>query len=361
MDDATLARVLAGIESDNNDGNSATAAWAEILSATRHDARELQGAFEREYNALHEHGPDASGRQAARIERLLTQLPPSTVRNAAQWITGDNNLDDGLVDDDLADEWTEPDAIQYSTSGDDGSKTGWVTIGGVRGADGKKHGGVPVKISGGKIVSGPARLRGKKLSSFGKDKPPDSRLDAAVRSAAKEHRLPRGELRDAVHFVHSEKLRAHQERESAKAAARRKTGLTAGDISRLANAGHDYASAHKAGGATGAKFSHFDEVAQEVAREHPHLGLGDPNEKSADFASRLWNVLAEGKRDAPAKHHAEVIDEAVSLLKSARPSKADRQRYEEMNAIPFSTAGGSRRTRGRLDAPYRRLTKLLRR
>ncbi len=335
-----LARILAGIESDDNDGNSATAAWAEILSGTRHESRELQGAFEREYNALHDRGPDTTGARAARIERLLAQLPESTVLNAAQWITGDDDLggDDDYPPDVAGDDGNvDPDAIQYSASGDEGSKTGWVTIGGAAGADGKRHGGVPVKISGGKIVSGPARLRGKTLASFGKDKPPDSRLDAAVRKASKEHRLPRSDLRDAVHFVHSEKLRAHQERESAKAAARRKTGLTAGDISRLSNAGHDYASAHKAGGATGNKFAHFDEVAQEVAREHPHLGLGDPDEKSADFASRLWNVLAEGKRDAPAKHHSEVIDDAVNLLKSARPmKKADKQRYEEMQAIPFS-------------------------
>lgn len=326
-----LARVLANLD---NRGDAATAetlvevfaAWAEVLNSAHHSARDLYDRFAREYDAVREHGPDATGRQAARIERLLGQLSPAAVEAAAGWLDESDDDRGRLEDDDF-----DPDAMQFADSGEQ-----WITIGGVEGADGKKHGGAPVLIRGGRIVDGPARLKGKKLSSFGEKAKPDSRLDAAVRAAAKEHRLPRGDLRDAVHFVHSEKLRTHQEREAAKAAARSKTGLTAGDISRLANAGHDYASAHKAGGATGAKFSHFDEVAQEVAREHPHLGLGDPDEKSTDFASRLWDVLAEGKRDAPAKHHPEVIDEAVSLLKSARPSKADRQRYEEMAAIPFS-------------------------
>lgn len=41
---------------------------------------------------------------------------------------------------------------------------GWITIGGHRGADGKKHGGTPVKIKGGKITHGPAALAGKASS-----------------------------------------------------------------------------------------------------------------------------------------------------------------------------------------------------
>lgn len=49
--------------------------------------------------------------------------------------------------------------MQFST--DDSGH--WITIGAVRGGDGKRHGGTPVKIVGGKIVSGPKRLRGKSI------------------------------------------------------------------------------------------------------------------------------------------------------------------------------------------------------
>ena len=109
--------------------------------------------------------------------------------------------------------------------------------------------------------------------------------------------------------------------------------MPSGAISRIANAGHDYSSAHKIGGVTGEKLKHFDEYAQEVAREHPELGLGDPDDPHANFSEGLWNILAEGKRETPAKHHPDTIEEAVNLLKSSmkyQPSDED--------AVPFSIA-----------------------
>jgi GNAT superfamily N-acetyltransferase len=220
------------------------------------------------------------------------------------------------------------DAKQFSTS----SESGWITIGGHRGPDGKKHGGTPVKISGGKITAGPKHLTGKTLKGLAKVKP-HAELRRAVKSAAKEHDLPERDLHDAVEFVHSERAKIHGEREAAKESARKKTGLTAGDISRVANAGHDYSSAHKVGGATGDKLRHFDEYAQEVAREHPELGLGDPDDPHANFSEGLWNVLSEGKLETPAKHHPDTIEEAVNLLHSAR-----KYQPSEEDAVPFSIA-----------------------
>lgn len=194
-----------------------------------------------------------------------------------------------------------------------GTDTGSITIGAHRGDDGEKHGGARVKISGGKITHGPPALAGKTLRGLSKTKP-HAELRRAIDKAHKEHGFEKRDIADAIEFVHGERKRTHDEREAAKEQARKLTGLSAGDISRLANSGHDYASGAKAGGLTGQKLAHFDEFAQELARNHPELGLGDPDDSRADFGRRLWDVLQEGKREAPAKHHQDTVDEAVQLL-----------------------------------------------
>lgn len=189
----------------------------------------------------------------------------------------------------------------------------WITIGAHRGEGGKSHGGTPVKISGGKITHGPPALAGKTLRGLFKTKP-HTELKRAVNNAHKEHGFEKKDIADAIEFVHGERKRLHDEREKAKEHARKATGLTSADISRLSNAGHDYASGLKAGGVTGDKLRHFDAIAQEAAREHPELGLGDPDNPHGDFSQRLWDVLGEGKQEAPAKHHEDTVNEAIQLL-----------------------------------------------
>lgn len=211
----------------------------------------------------------------------------------------------------------------------------WITIGAHRGSDGKKHGGTAVKIAGGKITHGPKGLKGKTLKGLAKRRP-GTELKRHIRKAAKEHGFSHRDIHDAVEFVHGERKRLHDEREKAKEHVRKATGLTAADVSRLSNAGHDYSSGLKAGGATGDKLRHFDAIAQEAAREHPDLGLGDPDDPNADFSQRLWDVLAEGKRAAPQRHHEDTIDEAVRLLHQ----NARYKQPAEEEAIPFA-AGAS--------------------
>lgn len=143
---------------------------------------------------------------------------------------------------------------------------------------------------------------------------PGGRVGEAIRATAADYGVDAADLSDAVDFVLEERQRLARDRESAKAAARKLTGLTAGDVSRLANAGYDYTSAAKAGGATGQKLRHFDEFAQEIAREFPELGLGDPDDPRADFAAGLWNLLAEGKQAIPSKGDADVLREAANLI-----------------------------------------------
>lgn len=228
----------------------------------------------------------------------------------------------------------------------------WITIGAHRGEDGKKHGGTPVKISGGKIVSGPQGLAGKTLKGLAKKKP-QAELRRAISKASKEHGFSKRDLADAIEFVHGERRRIHDQREQAKEHARKLTGLTAADISRLSNAGHDYASGMKAGGVTGERLRHFDEFAQEMAREYPELGLGDPDSGS-NTSQRLWDVLGEGKLSAPQKHHEDTVQEAVDLLHANARYAHD----PEEEPIPFAAdphADPEDGERHRLEVPDRPL------
>lgn len=143
---------------------------------------------------------------------------------------------------------------------------------------------------------------------------PSGRMGEAIQAAAQDYGIEPADLNDAADFVLEERQRLAREREAAKTHARKLTGLTAGDVSRLANSGHDYTSAAKAGGATGQKLRHFDEFSQEIAREFPELGLGDPDDPRADLAAGLWNLLAEGKQAIPSKADPEVLREAANLV-----------------------------------------------
>lgn len=58
----------------------------------------------------------------------------------------------------------------------------WITIGGSKGSDGKRHGGSPVYVVNGRITKGNPKLTGKKLGSLGKD-------DTALRDKVKKSYL----------------------------------------------------------------------------------------------------------------------------------------------------------------------------
>ncbi|HQU44423.1 MAG TPA: hypothetical protein PK867_16500, partial [Pirellulales bacterium] len=107
---------------------------------------------------------------------------------------------------------------RYAAAKDTGEQ--WITIGAHRNKDGERSGGTPVKISGGKIVSGPKHLKGKTLKGLGKTKP-HAELKRAIHKAHKEHGFAKQDIHDAIEFVHGERSKLHNEREGAKEQARK--------------------------------------------------------------------------------------------------------------------------------------------
>lgn len=206
----------------------------------------------------------------------------------------------------------------------------WITIGGGDDGEAKHAGGTRVLIDGdGNIHAGFGS--GKNLKDLGDHKPkeasfdpsewmpkreplaPSNRFHQEVLNSADEHDLDPHDLKETAEHLWREKRQYEMEREAAKQEARERTGLTQRDIDRLENSGQDYTSS--AAGSAGQKLRHFDAYAQELAREEPALGLGDPDDSSTDFAAKLWEVLREGKRDLVPKHDPELLADAAHLLK----------------------------------------------
>lgn len=211
-------------------------------------------------------------------------------------------------------------------SEDDGDSSGyWITIGAKDG-----HGGTPVKILNGKIVSGPASLAGKKLADVAGAEKGRHEYRQAIREGAKEHGVAKSQLHEAVQDLWQDRRSAIMERESAKAAARKATGLDAGQISRMENSGKDYTS-----------LKHFDASAEEIAGAYPELGIGGGREQGAnadttDYAAKLWDVLREGRQEAPVQHDPDLVREAAQNLKRLKKENRRPITREELDAIPFS-------------------------
>jgi hypothetical protein len=143
---------------------------------------------------------------------------------------------------------------------------------------------------------------------------PNSRAGRAIQQAARENSLPPEHLAAAAQYVHEMAMEVHRDKEAAKEDARRLTGLTAGDIARMENAGHDYASRpEKIGGATGEKMRHFDEYAQEIASAHPGVigNLAGHWPEKEDLSMGLWDLLREGKQRAPQIYDQDILRQAL--------------------------------------------------
>ena len=151
---------------------------------------------------------------------------------------------------------------------------------------------------------------------------PKTRAGKAIYEAAAEHGLEPEHLAEAVQYAHEMATAKHSDREAAKEHARQLTGLTAGDLARMENAGHDYTSRpEKIGGATGEKMRKFDLHAQEIASHHPgQIGnLSRGGAESSDLAAGLWQLIREGKQRAPQPHDREVMKDAVDLAHASQP------------------------------------------
>lgn len=169
----------------------------------------------------------------------------------------------------------------------------WITL---RPNPGQK--GVPVCVGEkGKITKGPKALLKRSIKSLGKQSTTTKRRNA-IRSAAKKHELDPKELQQAVKDIWPQVRQFHQDREEAKKRARALTGFTERQIAKIENDYMDHSS-----------ISNWDEVANEMAMEYPHLFGNDPE-------GELWDMVREGVQPIPPMHSDEVIDEAVEYLMS---------------------------------------------
>lgn len=206
-----------------------------------------------------------------------------------------------------------PQAAPQAAQFDVGDK--WITIGGKQ-SGGKDHaGGFPVQIDENGIIlkGGPAALRGKHVSEVG------NHFDQQRQNKTRERdaKSPIGTSRsyseiakyqadkwgvstefydEAAHQIWTERTVEHKERENAKARARKRLNLTAGDIARLDNQGFDHASKHD-------RLRGLDVIGRELASEYPSLGWGEGygSGDDRDYGELAWELIKEGKQDAPSR------------------------------------------------------------
>lgn len=249
--------------------------------------------------------------------------PPAQAGQHGGGFLGYGSDDDG-ADDDMQF------AADDSGKGDSG-KGKWITIGGHKSGDGKRHGGTPVRIHRGKIVGGPSALRGRSLKEIAERNRPDSRVTQALRQGSKDWRINKRDLKDALDFVHGEKKQAVDEREAAKKRLREITGITQADVMRLENQGKDHT--HVKG---------LDVTARTAAGELPELGMGrgvesGGNYDDTDYAAHAWELIKEGRINPMPKHHPDLIDEAAQLAIANRRYKGDGGE-DDRDAVPFSVS-----------------------
>jgi hypothetical protein len=150
---------------------------------------------------------------------------------------------------------------------------------------------------------------------------------------AEDHSVSPDDVLDVAKEITGERKRAMADREGAKQAARKLTGLTAGDLGRLENAGHDYTSGSRVGGRYGDVLAHWDEFAGELARDNPGV-IGDPDDPSADLGAALWELIREGAQPDPSIYDPDVLYEAAAMIQAMGGGATGG------DAFPWEDAGG---------------------
>lgn len=142
-------------------------------------------------------------------------------------------------------------------------------------------------------------------------KPPEKRDVAGnLRAYATQHELNVEDFLSAASDAFEGMKEGVSERRSIKLIAHKKTGLNALDVARVENTGFDYSSGRNIGGKTGEKLAHFDEFAQELASDFPHIFGQDPERA-------LWDLLREPKIQDLQMDDPEVIAAAHEMLENA--------------------------------------------
>lgn len=119
-----------------------------------------------------------------------------------------------------------------------------------------------------------------------------------IERAAQEHGVSVADLNSAIDDIYSDLQSSYKDRESEKKELRKMTNLTQADINRLENdsRGGDYANVKG-----------LDTIVPIAQRELPTLAIRNLQD--------IWDRIKEGVTPPPARHHDEVIAEAVRYLK----------------------------------------------
>lgn len=205
-----------------------------------------------------------------------------------------------------------------------------------KGEDGERTGGRKMCLdsSGNISKGGPKSLSGKPISKMRehfkkmKNNPAAHRakFEKDAENNAKDLGIDKEQYKKIADDIWREDMSRHGERESAKEYARKLTGMTQADISRIENKGGDYAQ-------NDPKLRRFDEYASAVAQQFSGLGI-NPDDAEAD----VWDLLREGRVDPPAKnsdeYHRRVVDYVNRNSSTSGSDYSDLQ--EEMADVEFS-------------------------
>lgn len=221
-----------------------------------------------------------------------------------------------------------------SSASDEGR---WITIGAATGEDGKKHGGSPVFIKGGRIVKGHPSLTGRKIDALKEE--PEYAERKHSDNAKKERALRAAETR-GINKEGGEYARAVATKQA------KKEGIDPASLHQLAGEilAHDQAfkseltgvmqtareqlrklygtdvTALKTNAARGTiDASHvrgLDDVAAGLAKQYPHIF---PSGQSSE--ERLFDLLVSGNPEAMAEEHA--YDEALEQLRDMKPQEPE--------------------------------------
>jgi hypothetical protein len=196
----------------------------------------------------------------------------------------------------------------------------WITIGGSKGADGKRHGGSPVFVRDGKIVKGHPSLTGKKIDSL-KDAADTTHRQELHSSKQHEVAAWRKKARKAGHDPkHLDQLAAEVKAHHDAFAAERKEVLqyarhyaTANGLGDLNRRGKD----QRVGGREDNQRG-IDQVAESTVGQFPHHFREETGEHG-NHEDQLRAMLAEGNPEPLS--HAEAYSQAFDQMETDRHAR----------------------------------------
>lgn len=267
------------------------------LSKAAEQPRDVTGRFapaDGNFDVITQPGDDAPGKKLTPEE--LAEFAREVARLARQLVTesGDRPVREaamGLVDRAEGFLRGTGEAVELSQAGR------WVTIGGQKGADGKRRGGSPVFIQNGVITKGHPSLTGKKPGDIGGEaKETTHRAEvrrsqghavAKIRKQARQEGIDPRHLDDlAGQFREQHNAFAAERTEMLKAARRYIGDYSGKSISNLARE-------HDKGGKDYTRIKGFDLATEEAVKRFPHH-FREENGDNGNHYDQMYEMLVAG-------------------------------------------------------------------